>query len=104
MVTNKTLHQETRAGFRQLAILLAMLGPGLGVFLWGLSACSSSHRFGLPGCVGVLAGACLVASGGFYHYRTDYRRERGGRALVGFIATAAISVLAAFLFNSAFFR
>ena len=45
MVTNKTLHQETRAGFRQLAILLAMLGPGLGVFLWGLSACSSSHRF-----------------------------------------------------------
>ena len=104
MVTKKTVHKETRTGFRQLAILLAMLGPGLGVFLWGLSACSSSHRFGLPGCVGVLAGVCLVASGGFYHYRTDYRREQGVRALVGFIATAVISVLAAFLFNSAFFR
>ncbi len=80
---------------RQLAVLLALLGPGAGLFLWGIARCASAGPSGAAVALSTV-GLCLVLAGGLYHYRTDYRGARG-RSLASFLALSALSALAALL-------
>ncbi len=93
-----------RSGGRELALLLALLVPGCGLFLWGLAVCSDAGRLCLPGAAVSAVGLCLVTGGGYYHYRTDYRRTAARGALVWFLALAALSALMAVLANLVLFR
>ncbi len=67
--------ERGRCEYLELAVLLAMLVPGGGLFFWGLRSCQEARNFGVPGAVAVLAGLCLTLAGGFYHYRRDYRNR-----------------------------
>lgn len=77
-------------------VLLALLAPGAGLFLWGVARCASSAARPPAAVACCLAGLCLVLAGGFHHYRTDYRGA-GARPLVSFLFTCAVSALLALL-------
>jgi hypothetical protein len=103
--------KEDRRGYSELAILLALLVPGAGLFFWGLHSCQEARHFGVPGAVAVVAGLFLALAGGFYHYRTDYRdkgrpeagasagrgRGAGAAGRLAFLVITLASFLAAVL-------
>ncbi len=89
---------------KELAVLLALLVPGGGLFFWGIAACASAHHFGMPGAAGAVSGLCLALAGGYYHYRTDYRGAGTGRTFLSFAALSALCAFAAFLVNRLLFR
>ena len=89
---------------KELAVLLALLVPGGGLFFWGIASCASARHFGMPGAAGVALGLCLALAGGYYNYRTDYRGAGTGRTFLSFASLTALCALAAFLANRLLFR
>jgi hypothetical protein len=96
--------KDSRANWRELLVLVALGVPGAGLFIWGISSCASARHFGMPGVLGVFPGLALVATAGYYHYRTDYKDGPYKRPLVSFIGLAVFSALTAFLVNNWLFR
>jgi hypothetical protein len=96
--------KSTGTKVKELAVLLALLVPGGGLFFWGLASCASAHHLGMPGAAGVALGLCLTFAGGYYHYRTDYRGVGTGRTFLSFSASTALCALAAFLVNRLLFH
>jgi len=92
------------SGTRQLLVLLALLVPGGGLFLWGIRACTAARQFAMPQAAAVLVGLGLVIAGGCFHYLTDYRGARGWRGFASFLGLAVFSALAAFLVNQVLFH
>ena len=96
--------KDGRTQYRQLLVLVALMAPGAGLFIWGISSCASAHHFGMPGALGVFPGLALVVAGGYYHYRTEYKDGPYRHPLVSFFGLAAFSALVAYLVNHGLFR
>ncbi len=82
-------------GLKQFKELMVILGTGVGgvaLFVVGLKARDAGFSlFGIPLAI---AGVCLVAFAGYYHYRKDYTEAEGKGGLVAFLALSAFSALA----------
>lgn len=87
----------------RIAILLALLAPGAGLFFWGIARCASSATVTPAAGASCISGLCLVLAGGLYHYWTDYR-QAGPRPVASFLATCALSAMVALLASRLLFR
>lgn len=84
-----------REGFVEFAVLAALTLPGLGLALGGLKLCEGAGGLTPAGAALVSLGGVLMVTAGYYHYRRDYARERGGRGFLTFAVITVVSVAAA---------
>jgi len=87
--------RNDKKDFLEFVVLSALALPGLGFALGGLKLCESAHGFAPAGAALISIGLALMVTAGYYHYRRDYARERGGRGFLTFAVITVVSVAAA---------
>jgi hypothetical protein len=96
--------KDGRNESRELLVLLALVAPAAGLFIWGTRSCAAAHHFGMPGVLGIFSGLVLTVAAGCYHYRTDYKGGPYRHPIVSFLGLAVFSSLVAYLVNHVLFR
>jgi hypothetical protein len=90
---------------KEFGVMLVLALGGLGLMTWGANMTRSTGSFVfMPGGLIALAGALMVAAAFYYHYRKDFRRDKGRKAFAGYVALAAVNGFVAMLVVHFLFR
>lgn len=91
--------------FKELAVMAALIFPGLGLMAWGANMTRASGTFAFfPGGVIALAGIAMLAGAFCYNYFTDFRKTKGPKAFARYVALAAVNGFLAMLAARLLFR
>jgi len=82
--------RDARSEAKQLFVMIAMGGPGLAIWVWGLKQMQWAGHATVPGVLCALLGGLLVLACGCYHYLKDYSGPGKARGIVAFLLVTVV--------------